>query len=379
VYFRPGKPKPYLVTVGRRGRGESFASFERAVVRAEEIRGLRALGITPPPARASERTLLDAIDELLARKRVSGCKGPLTARGLEDWERKMLFWRRQPFARVPLRLLDRTTVEDVLLERASVHPTAAREELQKLKAALRYAASRGSQFQLGLLEIDPVRVSRQPEGSALTLAELDFFCRYAVEHEWRALAFAGTVGLRVSELIGLQDEHVDLEGRALRIPAWLCKEKRPKVIPLFVDELQLLAEQLQLRPAGAERVFPRKGGSPWRREHFYSQVVVATRRRAAVAWRREHGLPTGAATPFDALAPHDLRRTAATLMRDAGFTREQAAVRLGQGDDGQLLDRVYDRGDRVQRARRALDEIGSLREALTPAGPVGPRRLRVVG
>jgi hypothetical protein len=61
-------------------------------------------------------------------------------------------------------------------------------------------------------------------------------------------------------------------------------------------------------------------------------------------------------------------------MRDAGFTKEQAATRLGHGDDGQLLDRVYDRGDRFVRARRALDEVASLREALAPAGAGRERR-----
>jgi integrase len=353
-----------MVRVGRGDRGEALGTFERAVVRAEEKRELLALGVQAPPRRARERTLLEAIDELLARKRVSGTHGPLRKRGIEDWEQKMDFWREQRFAALPLRRLDRTTVEDAILERASAHPTSAREELQKLKAVLRYAASRGSEFPLGLLEIEPVRVRREPKGQALSLEELDFFCRYAAEHERRSLAFAGTIGLRVGELVGLADEHVDLEERLLRIPAEMCKERRAKTIPLFADEVQLLAEQLAARPAGAERVFCRKGGTRWRPQNFYDKVVVATRKRAAIAWRREHGLGEDAATPFDTVAPHDFRRTAATLMRDAGLTREQTATRLGHGDDGQLLDRVYDRGDRVERARRALEEIGSLRAVL---------------
>ncbi len=116
--------------------------------------------------------------------------------------------------------------------------------------------------------------------------------------------------------------------------------------------------------------------------------MVPTRRRAAIAWRREHELAAGAATPFEwsavmdgetvtvGIAPHDFRRTAATMLRDAGFTKEQAATRLGHADDGQLLDRVYDRGDRVQRGRRALDEFEGVREALAPAGARRRRRAR---
>jgi hypothetical protein len=50
---------------------------------------------------------------------------------------------------------------------------------------------------------------------------------------------------------------------------------------------------------------------------------------AAIAWREQHGHPAAMPTPFDHLQPHDLRTTAATLMRDAGFDREQAAARWG--------------------------------------------------
>jgi integrase len=364
VYFRPDRPKPYLVRIGRGARGETFTTYERAIVRSEELRGLRQLGVLPVPMRASERTLVQALDELLARKQVDGLSG----RGLEHWQRSCVFWRGQRFARMPLRLLDVTTVENAHLTRAAKHPTAAKHELEAIKAALRYAAGRGSQFQLALLEIQPLRIRRQPKGTALTLEQLDFFCRYAVEHQRRALQLLGTVGLRISELCGLSDEMVDLPGRALHLPAWLCKEKRPKTIPLFPDETRLLAEQLAARPIGAERVFPRKGGTPWRREHFYNQVVVATRRRAATAWRLTHQLGETATTPFDTLAPHDFRRTAATLLRDAGFTKEQAATRLGHADDGTLLDRLYDRGDRVQRTRRAFEDLDGLAEALSAAG-----------
>ncbi len=381
VYFIRGKPKPYLVRVGRGSPGETFAKFEQAVVRCDELREYRALGIRAASARAAERTLIDALDDLLARKRVSGRKGPLTERGLQHWERSCAFWREQRFARLPVRLLDVAAVEDAHLLRAGEAPTAARNEMEALKAALRYAATRGSQFALGLLEIQPLRVERGLKGQAMTLDQLDYLCAFAVEHQRRGLLLLGTVGPRVSELCGLLPEHVDLAGQALRLPAWLCKERRPKAIPLFAEEVRLLAEQLAVRPPEAERVFPRKGGTPWQREHYYHAVVVATRRRAAVAWRREHDLEPGAATPFEwtvvgsdgeektsGIAPHDFRRTAATALRDAGFTKEQAATRLGHSDDGELLDRLYDRGDRVQRARVAFEAHDGLHAALDPAG-----------
>lgn len=53
------------------------------------------------------------------------------------------------------------------------------------------------------------------------------------------------------------------------------------------------------------------------------------------------------------LKPHDLRATAITLMRDAGFTKEQVVARVGHADDGELIERIYDRGDRRTRANVA--------------------------
>jgi integrase len=386
VYFRRGKPRPYLVRVGRGDRGEAFESYERAVVHAEDVRRLRELGVRPAPARATERTLGQAIDDLLARKRVTGTKGPLTERGYEDWEQKMRFWRQQPFVGWPLSQLDVATVEDAVLERASKHSKSAKEELQKLKAVLRYAAGRGSEFPLGLLNIEPIRVAPSEKGVALTLQQLDFYCRYAPEHQRLVQPLLGRLGPRIGEALALTDEHGDLDGLALRIPAALCKERRPKTVPLFPDEAAMLEQQLALRPPGATRLFPRKGGTPWRPTHFHEKVVIPTRRRAAVAWRREHDLPADAETPFEwpairdgqpvvrdgrpvvaGITPHDFRRTAATLMRDAGFTKGQAATRLGHGDDGTLLDRVYDKGDRVRRVRAVMDDFDGLADLLDRA------------
>ena len=127
----------------------------------------------------------------------------------------------------------------------------------------------------------------------------------------------------------------------------------------------------------------------WRYPRFHHAVWHKAVRRAARAWREEHGLGERDSTPFewqllddrgvprfsddgspvlDRLEPHDLRATAATLMRDAGYTRDQAAARLGHADSGELLDRLYDVGDRRKRAgvRDAIEQLtpDGLRAAL---------------
>jgi len=175
-----------------------------------------------------------------------------------------------------------------------------------------------------------------------------------------------------------------LRERTIFIPWNLCKEGRDKIIDLTTHECTILREQLMARAVGTDLVFPSKTGKSWSGKSKYGDwhrlVWSKAVRRASAEWRRQYGLGDAAPTPFeaqvadsdgeprfddrglpqlDALEPHDLRATAATLMRDAGFTREQVAARLGHADSGELLDRVYDVGDRRKRAavREAIDTL----------------------
>jgi integrase len=170
------------------------------------------------------------------------------------------------------------------------------------------------------------------------------------------LLFKGTVGCRIDELFTLTDDRVDLVAGEIFIPADLCKEAVDKWIALTAEEENLLREQLLARAAGTRYVFPTKTGLTWHGRYgsFHRLVWAKATRRAAERWREVQGVEEAAPTPFDELEPHDLRATAATLMRDAGFTREEAAARLGHADSGKLLDRVYDVGDRRARMRKAI-------------------------
>jgi integrase len=157
---------------------------------------------------------------------------------------------------------------------------------------------------------------------------------------------------------------------ALRRAA-LCKEGTDKWIDLTGEEVMLVREQLLARAPGTPLLWPTRTGKPWRHFQFLRLVWYKARERAAAAWREQHGLPDEAETPFDGIQPHDLRATAATMMRDAGFSKEQAAARLGHADSGKLLDRIYDVGDRRARMRKAIDALApeGLRAALAEPTP----------
>lgn len=358
-----------------------LASADRANARILELRELRRLGL-PPSAAPAERTLAEATLAFLARKQVSGRGRRLRPRGLEYWQRSCKPWLEGDHAQqLPLRLLRRQRLEQTILTRAATAPTAARNELQALKAILRYAAD--PDLDQSILTIEPIAVDVRTR-RALSVDELELLAGHAPEYASRMILLLGTTGLRIGESFTLTDDRLELHRGTDGEPAWgsalvtaeLAKERLPKQVALDAEDVALMREQLLARAPGTRLVFPTKTGRPWSRSQFHKLVWTKAIRRAGDAWRLEH---EAASTPFCDLTPHDLRSTAATLMRAAGFSRDEAADRLGHVDSGELLDRVYDQGDRGARAQRAIvakaprglratlrADAGAL-QALTPA------------
>ena len=346
----------YRVRLRFRGRlftETGITDADAANALAANWRQMRKAGLVP---QSRDRELLgrDAAALFLDRKRSQvsrHTKRPLTARGLSHWERALRPLTDGEFADVPVSLITRNAVDDRTQVRAAANPTSARNELDALKAVLRFAGSRGVEFDAGVLTIERPTPQRR-QRVALAAEEIPGLVAGAPDYGRNLLLFAAQVGLRISEAFTLTDDRVDLAARTIHIPAALCKEQADKTIDLTTAEVSILRAQLLARAPGTTLVFPTATGRPWRYQQFRKLVWDKARKRAADAWRKEYGRTT---TPYDDLTPHDLRATAATLMRDRGFDREDAAARLGHADTGELLDRVYDRGDRRTRVRRAID------------------------
>ncbi len=347
-----------ISVAGHRFSETGFATADAANARVLEMRKMRGAGLTPAATVVSDPLLREAAEALLVRKRSTvsrKTKQRLRPRGIEWWERATRPWREGEFAELPLSVLRRAHVEDVILTRAMEVPKTARDELHGLKATLRYAGGRGASFDQALLGIEPLPVTIRRR-KAVSVDQLELLAELAPEYAQRMLLLMGTAGNRIGELFTLTDDRVDLKERTLFIPAELCKEGSDKWIDLTLEEVALVREQLLVQAPSTPLVFPTKTGRPWRHYQFLRLVWYKATERAAVAWREKNKLAEDAPTPFDELNPHDLRATAATLMRDAGFTREQAASRLGHADSGKLLDRIYDVGDRQARVRKAIAE-----------------------
>jgi integrase len=369
---------------------EGFATVEEAFAHREYLGDLKRQGIRYLPAQApGDLPLSHWADAALAEKEARGGKrGPLSERGRRYWHDSLRPWRGEvdaegvrtyaspperpahqrwacpldvrgkALADRPLSSLTPAEVEPVLERRAAEARSQAAYEAQALLAVLRLARRRGAQFDDRLLELEPVVIGKAKRGLALTPDELAFYCDCAPTHSWRALHLMGTTGMRLSELLTLTKDRVDVAGRRLFVPARLTKEGRDKTVPLMDDEAKLLAEQILLSPPSTPEVFTRPGGTAWSRQGFYDDVTAPTRELAVASWRRHQGLGDEAPTPFDEVTNHKLRHTAITLMRQRGLQVELIAQRVGHNDGGALILRRY-RHVGTNELREALDSIGS--------------------
>lgn len=274
----------------------------------------------------------DELDRHEQRKATLGGKrGKLRPRSLEFVRQNVAPW--EPLRDVLIPNLRRAVVEDHILIRAASAPVAARNELQELKTALRAAQSRGQQVDPGILAIEPIR-HEAIEGIALELDDLDAIAAWMPERVARLVPFCGTVGLRWSEAVHLDDGMVDLAGTEIMIPRSLNKSRRAKAIPLAACEIQLLREQRMARPTGTSLLFPNAEGGVYSKSGFRS-VWLPALLEAGFAHRNEQRRIV-ADFRF-----HWLRHTAISLMCRAGMKPELIAQRVGHSDGGALIYRRY--------------------------------------
>jgi integrase len=285
--------------------------------------------------REKPTTLGAELDGLLERKRsMGGTRGPLRPAGVRYYQDCVRPW--EPLRDTPVPALRRRQVEDHIAARAAIAPTAARNELQFLKAALRTAQSRGQQVDVGIFEIDPIRVEAR-EGQALEYEELLGIASWLPERVRRIVPFCGTVGLRFTEAVTLTDDRVDLEAGMIFIPGRINKSRQPKPISLARLEVQLLREQLLVRPPGTHAVFATEKGGVYSHSGFQS-IWLPALLAAGLAHEEKRDGRTIIVADFRF---HWLRHTAISLMARAGMKAELIAERVGHNDGGALIYRRY--------------------------------------
>jgi len=225
-----------------------------------------------------------------------------------------------------LRYTETSRIRDSIAR--STPPASANQKLSILRGVLREA------WRLGLLsaeeyhraaDLGRVRGQALPRGREVRpeeLARVLAVCR--VDRTWRGirdaalLATAYVAGLRRAELTGLALEDLELAELRLRVLGKGQKEREIFLAPWAAEEIRAwLAERgAESGALFATRRSIRRRGRRWRRLSPTTVVKICRRR----------GEAAGLAKPF---TPHDLRRSCATHLLDAGVDLATVRVHLG--------------------------------------------------
>jgi integrase len=131
------------------------------------------------------------------------------------------------------------------------------------------------------------------------------------------------------------------------IPSQYTKNSEPHRVPLTKRALTLIDEATKASP----------GNNPWVFAGTQGANVAARAKKAAAALRRDGGIA------FD-FHRHDLRRTAATGMAQAGTARPTISHVLNHVDGGARATLVYDRYSYDDEKRAALEAWGRRLDAI---------------
>jgi integrase len=169
----------------------------------------------------------------------------------------------------------------------------------------------------------------------------------------RILRLMLATGQRKAEVMGLHAQEIDYEKRLWTLPAARAKNGREHLIPLSSLALQILAEA---PPNEAGYLFPSSlTGLPYRGQSIDHATRYLFAPRPTRAGRRAPRQPASPplAGLMERFTPHDLRRTAATRMREIGISRGDVKMVLNHVETD--VTARYDRYDGLAEKRRALD------------------------
>lgn len=149
------------------------------------------------------------------------------------------------------------------------------------------------------------------------------------------------LGARPGEVAGMRRDEVDLDKAVWRIPAERVKTKTAHVLPLVGEALAIVTRLCEGKRVG----------------HLFSTTrgKAPTSQDLAKAFERTRGVLKKSATP------HDLRRTAATIMSRLDIDRLTIAYVLNHGSTirATVTGSTYDKHDFLPQKTRALEALGS--------------------
>jgi integrase len=265
---------------------------------------------------------------------------------------------------------------DRIVDRGS--PVTANRTLAVVRRMFNFAIERG------IIETSPcVKVKaphkEKPRERNLSAGEIEAFWKAldgaSMETNLKALLrFLLVTGARRGEVAGMHESEIDAKAKQWALPASRSKTGRERLIPLSALAVTVLAEAKPYVPPKREGeaespkppgwVFPSgRTHAPYQgrsidhamRDLFVHRDRDKPRRRKAGKMDEKPKAPSLAKVPR--FTPHDLRRSAATKMRELGVSLADVGLVLGHAGHT-VTSRHYDKYEGLPEKKRALDLWG---------------------
>ena len=329
--------------VSRRKRRMTLGTYPAVTLaaarkKAREARALVQLDTTDPAAERKDlrqgETVADICAEYLERH---------AKRHKRSWKEDERIINAEVLPRWRHRLikqLTRSDVRDAVEEIAERAPIMANRALALVRKMLNFAVERE------WLDANPATLLKKPgveKSRDRVLTEDEIRATWGALDEELAPTMAAAfkvrllTGQRGGEVLGMQWTHVDFEAGWWEIPGTLTKNGEAHRVPLVAATLAILHEQRARVSNDVPWVFANELGTG--SVHHRAKKVAAQLSRALDFTFRGH----------------DLRRTCATGMAEAGVPVDSIAKVLNHVDRGARATRVYDRYSYDSEKRAALD------------------------
>lgn len=228
-------------------------------------------------------------------------------------------------------------------------PATAVHAREIVLMVFRYAIERGQKVANPAEEVAPSTIARfEAKDRALTPEEISIFYEYlervGTTPSIRAAAkLLLLTMLRKGELVNAKWSEVNFAERTLTVPASRMKARKPHVVLLSSQALDILVA-LKTFAGGSEYVLPSRYDS-------HLPMSAATLNRVlTLCW--QYAQKDG--KPLAKFGPHDMRRTASTILHEAGYNSDWIEKCLAHEQKG--VRAVYNKAEyREQRAEMLQD------------------------
>jgi integrase len=299
--------------------GKQRSTECRDLAAAREVRASRErAAANPSHATQSAATLSGECRRMIDARAALG-------KATSFYEQKLGHWCRVLGDRFPLSNFGPAQVDHFVAQRraegASDHTIT--KEFRCLATALRLSKRSGSYAgELAVLRPMGLTAGYVPRTRALSPSELVALLAELPPERWAFVALIVGLGLRRGEAIALTPEHVDLQLGVVRVPGTKTAGAK-RDVPVLGPFLGIVTKAAAALPL-----------APW--GNYLRDLRIACKRAG-----------------IETVTANDLRRTHATLLRQAGVERDVVRRLLGHSSGSVMLETVYDQPKPLELAARA--------------------------